>query len=62
MNAETETRKGKALSGVLFVQLPPKLKLAFKIACAEAGISMHEVITSFVQEMVDGLKPKKEDE
>jgi len=57
MSVETKTRKGKTMTGVLFVQLPPKLKLEFKIACAEAGISMNEIITSFVADMVKELKP-----
>ena len=57
MNVETKARREKKMSGVLFVQLPPKLKLEFKIACVEAGLSMNEIITSFVRDIVKELKP-----
>jgi len=58
MSVETKVKERK-MSGVLFVQLPPELKLRFKLACTEAGISMNEIITSFVTNMVEELKPER---
>jgi len=62
MSVGTKTRKEKKMSGVLFVQLPPKLKLEFKIACAEAGLSMNEIITSLVRDIVRELKSNEKGE
>lgn len=52
---KVKTRNQIGETGALFVQLPPRLKLEFKVACAEAGVSMNEVVTTLIQDAVKVL-------